>query len=703
MKLKLLYISITAVIFACNSQTKNQDMQNQADHKGEPNNLINESSPYLLQHAYNPVNWYPWGEEALTRAKKEDKPILVSIGYSSCHWCHVMERESFENDTIAKIMNDHFVCIKVDREERPDIDQVYMDAVQAMGQPGGWPLNVFLTSDQKPFYGGTYFPPQGWARLLQNVAKAYDEQREKVEKSADQLTEALATSELVKMDLQHSGESFEQETLVKGYELLAKKFDEKQGGLKGAPKFPMPANWLLLMRYQQLTKNQEARDQLESTLDAMAQGGIYDQIGGGFSRYSTDDEWLAPHFEKMLYDNGQLMSLYSEGYTVFKKQLYKKVVYQTAEWLEREMSENGGFYSALDADSEGEEGKFYVWTKDEIDQALGEDADLISAYYDVSKAGNWEGKSILRMTRSNEEFAKAHDLSIELLHSKLEVANEKLLVARNKRVRPGLDDKILAGWNGLMLKGLADAYKAFHDEKFKKAALKNAQFIKQNMVTDEGKLFRNFKAGKATIDGYLEDYAFVIDGFIATYEITFDEHWLHQAKSLTDYVMEHFSDEHEEMFFYTDNSSERLIARKKELFDNVIPSSNSQMAINLHLMGTLLDNDQYKEKSVNMLATVSSLIEDQLGYVSNWGILYTYLVSPTAEVAIVGEHTDELRNELYETYYPNKVVLGTESESNLPLLKGKSTINNQSTIFVCYNKTCKLPVNTVEEALKQLK
>jgi len=703
MKLKLLYISILVLTFACNSQTQTQEMQKQSDHRGEPNKLINESSPYLLQHAYNPVDWYPWGEEALNKAKKEDKPILISIGYSSCHWCHVMEKESFENDTIAKIMNDHFVCIKVDREERPDIDQVYMDAVQAMGQPGGWPLNVFLTADQKPFYGGTYFPPQGWARLLQNVAKAYDEQREKVEKSADQLTEALATSELEKMGLQNAGKTFEKETLEKGYELLAKKFDKQQGGLKGAPKFPMPANWLLLMRYQQLTKNQEARQQLETTLDALARGGIYDQIGGGFARYSTDDEWLAPHFEKMLYDNGQLMSLFSEGYTVFKKPLYKKVVYQTADWLAREMTDNGGFYSALDADSEGEEGKFYVWTKEEIDEILGEDADLISAYYDVSKAGNWEGKSILRMTRSDEEFAKAHDLRIELLHSKLELANEKLLVARNKRVRPGLDDKVLAGWNGLMLKGLADAYKAFHNDKFLEIAINNAQFIKKNMMTNEGMLFRNFKAGKATIDGYLEDYAFVIDGFISTYEITFDEHWLNQAKKLTDYVMQNFSDKKEEMFFYTDNNSERLIARKKELFDNVIPSSNSQMAINLHLLGTILDNDTYKEKAANMLATMNSLIEEQLGYVSNWAILHTYLTSSTAEVVILGPEANKLRNELYETYYPNKVVMGTRTNSDLPLLHGKTMVNGQTTIFICYNKTCQLPVDNVEEALQQLK
>ncbi|MEP2772892.1 MAG: thioredoxin domain-containing protein [Fulvivirga sp.] len=700
-------ISIAALIaisISCSSpQTNTKDMENPTTHNGEPNRLINASSPYLQQHAYNPVDWYPWGQEALEKAKKEDKPIIVSIGYSSCHWCHVMERESFENDSIAEIMNEHFVSIKVDREERPDVDQIYMDAVQAMGQNGGWPLNVFLTSDQKPFYGGTYFPPQSWAQLLTNVAKAYENKRQEIEESADQLTNAISTSEVIKFELDPSDKPFETDVLKDAYISLSKNFDRRRGGFDRAPKFPMPANWLYLLRYYHFSEDKDALRQLEATLDGMANGGIYDQAGGGFARYSTDADWLVPHFEKMLYDNGQLMSLFSEAYTITGKALYKEVVYQTTDWLEKEMLKNGGFYSALDADSEGEEGKFYVWTQEEFNNIVGSNAQLMADYYNVTANGNWEhGKNILHKTKSDEEFAKKNDLSIEALRSTVEDTDAKLLKARAKRVRPGLDDKILSGWNGLMLKGLADAYEAFGDERFLNLALGNAQFIEKNMI-DNNQLYRSYKDSQASIDGYLEDYAFVIDGFIALYQVTFDEHWLSMAKSLTDYTLEHFYDAKEGMFYFTDDSSQKLIARKKEVFDNVIPASNSQMAINLYLLGVIYDNSDYKEKSKNMLSRMSKLISDQVAYLSNWAILYSYMATPTAEISIVGNKAAQLRNGLFKTYHPNKVVMGAKDSSELPLMKGKYPIDEQSTIYVCYNKTCKLPVHNVEQALEQLK
>ena len=700
------YFLLLGLIATCNSTNEKETVMSHAtEHKkGEANRLINATSPYLLQHAYNPVNWYPWGEEALEKAKKEDKPILVSIGYSACHWCHVMERESFENDSIAAIMNEHFIAIKVDREERPDVDQIYMDAVQAMGQNGGWPLNVFLTSDQKPFYGGTYFPPQAWAQVLQQVARVYKEKRSEVEESADQLTNAIATSEVIKFRLKDNDIEYDTSALERMYEKLAMKFDRHKGGFKGAPKFPMPSNWLFLLRYYHTTNDQEALRQLEVTLSEIARGGIYDQVGGGFSRYSVDEDWLVPHFEKMLYDNGQLVSLYAEAYTATNQELYKEVVYQTIDWLEREMTtKEGGFYSALDADSEGEEGKFYVWTKDEMEQALGAEAKLIMSYYNVKEEGNWEeGKNILHMAITDEEFAKRHGLGVAELKEKVWKADQLLLQGRSKRVRPGLDDKVLAGWNGLMLKGLVDAYMAFGEPKFLDLALKNAHFIDQYLVHDF-QLYRTFKSGNSSIDGYLEDYAFVIDAYTALYEATFDEQWLEKAKGLTEYTIAHFYDDGEKLFFFTDDRSEKLIARKKEVFDNVIPASNSQMALNLYRLGKIYDDKEYLNKSRLMIGKMAALIEQETAYLSNWAILFSNMATPTAEIVIVGTEAGLMRRHLANKYYPNKIIMGATAASDLPLIKGKIAVNGKTTVYVCYNKTCKLPVNSAEKAMEQLK
>lgn len=668
------------------------------------NRLEKASSPYLQQHAHNPVDWFPWGKEALEKAKKEDKPIMVSIGYSACHWCHVMERESFEDEDIAAIMNEHFVCIKVDREERPDVDQVYMDAVHAMGLQGGWPLNAFLLPDQRPFYGGTYFPPQGWAQLCNQIGKVFKEQREDLEKSAEGFMQTLGRSEVEKYGLESTGNQFTKEKLHEMAKKFAENFDLNKGGNNRAPKFPMPVNYRFLLHEGVINQNQESLDHVERTLNNMAWGGLYDQVGGGFTRYSTDMDWFVPHFEKMLYDNGQLVSLYTEAYQVFKHPLYKQTVYQTIDWLEREMtSPENGFYSALDADSEGEEGKFYLWTENEFQTLLGPDADLMIDFYNIT-SGNWEPqKNIPFRSENHDAFAKRNNIELDELEDIIKSTNLKLLNERSKRVRPGLDDKILTGWNALMLKGLCAAFAVFKEDKFLQLALKNAQFILDH-VYDNGHLKRNYKDNQATIDAYLEDYAAVIQAFIALYEVTFDESWLTHAEALTETTLEEFFDKDEELFFFTSNTAEALIARKKEIFDNVIPSSNSMMATNLYHLGILIDNETYIEKSNVMLQRIDRVVTMAPQDLANWAVFYGQRTYPTAEIAIVSNDLTNDMHRLNDLFIPNKVLVGKTSNalSNLVLLASRELVNNESTFYLCYNKACQLPVNTTEDVFKQL-
>lgn len=656
------------------------------------NHLGKETSPYLLQHAHNPVDWYAWGQEAFSKARAENKPILVSIGYSACHWCHVMERESFENEELAQIMNKHFVNIKVDREERPDVDAIYMDAVQAMGVNGGWPLNVFLMPDGKPFYGGTYFPPQNWKRLLYAVSEGFQNHLPDIQKSAEGFTSNMISLETEKYGLVAESPAFESEELDIMYQKLAHSFDPTWGGFERSPKFPMPSIWLFLMRYihDNPSAKEKALEHLTLTLNKITMGGIYDQIGGGFARYSVDGEWFCPHFEKMLYDNGQLLSVYVEAYSLTQLPIYQQTVYETIGWLSREMtSPEGGFYSALDADSEGEEGKYYVWTKAEIDAILGADSVQYCRAYQVTDTGNWEhGVNILW---KNHTF----------LNSDFKEQNAKLLAAREQRIRPGLDDKILCSWNGLALKGLVDAYRVFGEEDFLVLALKNAHFIKDKMLLDS-QLWHSYKNGEAKIQGFLEDYAAVIDAYTSLYQVTFDEKWLHIAEKLTIYVYQNFWDEEDELFFFTDQNAEALIARKKELFDNVIPSSNSMMARNLYTLGLILDRQDFVDIAYLMLAKVKSLVLKNADYLSNWACLATQMVTPTAEIAIVGVDCLKVRAKLEERYYPNKVLSGTKLKSDLPLLENRVALSEQTNIYVCYNKTCKLPVQTVEEAWLQI-
>lgn len=666
------------------------------------NQLINATSPYLLQHAHNPVNWYQWGEAALTRAKNEDKPILVSIGYSSCHWCHVMERESFEDEAIAKIMNDHFICIKVDREERPDIDQVYMEAVQAMGLNGGWPLNVFLTPDQKPFYGGTYYPPQSWTKLLNNIQQTYKTKRTQLEASANELTDILSRNDLERFK-QTSQASALNEDIHAIINKLSSAYDTVWGGMDRAPKFVMPSMWMLLLRCYHVTRDEATMDQIRLTLNKIAMGGIHDQIGGGFARYSVDGQWFAPHFEKMLYDNAQLMSLYAEAYGVTGDQQFREIVQDIYAWLGREMTHpEGGFYSALDADSEGEEGKYYVWTKNELDQQLGQRSDLIADYYDVSDDGNWENKrNILTRRTTDSAFVEAKKITPQQLDNDLKESRAALLEARDKRISPGLDDKIITAWNAMMITGLTDAYRYLGDGKYLQTAEHAVRFLEMK-IKDGTTLHRSFKGRPSATEGFLDDYACMIQAYINLYQVTFNEEYLGKARELMEFTLKNFFDPEDGFFFYTHHEGEELISRKKEIFDNVIPASNSIMARNLLTLGLIYDQDEWLTRADQMISSLSQLIRTEPNYMSNWGIALLESKHPIAEVVFVGNECNQLRKQFQTRYYPFSISLGTPSESDLPLLEGKVTIDNRSTIFVCFNKTCKLPVHTVSDAELQI-
>ncbi len=668
------------------------------------NRLAHETSPYLLQHAHNPVDWYPWGPDALARALAEDKPLLVSIGYSACHWCHVMERESFENEAIARLMNERFVCIKVDREERPDVDAIYMEAVQAMGIRGGWPLNVFLLPDARPFYGGTYFPPQRWAHVVTDVANAYREHRDQLESSAAGFAEHLQISESAKYGLNAPEElefRIEASELNPVFKKLAAGFDLKKGGLARAPKFPMPSVWRFALRYHAATGDPTALQPVLLTLDRMAAGGIYDHVGGGFSRYSTDGDWFLPHFEKMGYDNGQLLNLYAEAFCLTKNPAYAHVLRQTVGWLRREMtSPEGGFYSALDADSEGEEGRFYTWTRAELAEALGPRSAAFNAAFGVTEAGNFQEEATGEETGRNllswqGTVGSWQDFEPDLAN---------LLARRSTRVRPGLDDKILTSWNGLLLRGLVDAYRALGDEETLELARQNARFLTENLTHGDGQLWHSFKNGTAKIEGFLDDYAALIDGFTALYQVTFDESYLRQAERWADSVLARFWDEADGLFFYTDQAAEALIARKKEVFDNVIPASNSMIAHALNDLGLLLDRADFRERAAQLLARVWPLVQQEPAFLTNWAGLATAFVRPTAEVVIVGPDAQRLRQELDAYFFPNKVVAGSRHPDagrvrTIPLLEGRETTGDETLIYVCYAKTCQLPVRTVNEAL----
>lgn len=668
------------------------------------NRLIHATSPYLLQHAYNPVDWYEWGREAFEKAKSENRPILVSIGYSSCHWCHVMERESFENPEIANIMNQSLVCIKVDREERPDIDQLYMEAAQMMGLGGGWPLNVFLTPDQKPFYGGAYFPPVDWAKLILQVGITYKQRPKEIKSSAEQLTSGLQSGLL-------PGKNQSDENLftVRKSELIFSKIvarlDPLDGGLKGAPKFPVPSLWNFLLQYQTYSGDRKALELTQNTLKKMALGGMFDHIGGGFARYSVDSLWHVPHFEKMLCDNAQLVGLYSDTYSLTKDEFYKDVVYETVEWLTLEMrSLEGGFYSAMDADSQGKEGEFYVWEKNEIDMLLGTEARNFSEYYSISKPGNWEGgKNILYVSQTPESFARTKKMTPVQLKEKIKKSRSLLRAKRNSRERPLTDEKVITSWNALMITSLTRAYQTFGDRKLLELALGAISFIEKNLVVD-GRVYRVFnKNQRSGTEGFLEDYACLIQAYLSLYECTFDEKWLMKAASLCEYVSKNFFDPEEKLFHYASGTSEQLIARKKELFDNALPSSNGMMARNLHKMGIMLDKDEWIGMAKNMVSQLSVLLEEDPAYLASWCSALLEITDGMNEVVIIGPQAEKMRYEMSKNYLPFSILAGSVTGSELPLLAEKKPAGKKTTFYVCRNRICKLPVHSLADALAQVR
>ena len=666
------------------------------------NALVHESSPYLLQHAHNPVNWFPWGDAALQKAKTEDKMLIISIGYAACHWCHVMEHESFEDEEVARIMNEHFVCIKVDREERPDVDQVYMTAAQLITGSGGWPLNAIALADGRPFYAGTYFPKNKWMQMLAYFADLKSKNPASLLKSAEQVTTGIHATE--KVSFKAEEKIFSLADLDKQVDSLQVNIDLKKGGINRAPKFPMPSVWAYLLHYHYLSKDENALKAVTITLNNMACGGIYDQLGGGFARYATDMGWHVPHFEKMLYDNAQLVSLYADAYQLTKDPLYKKVVYETLEFIEHELTSPGGaFYSSLDADSEGEEGKYYVWTRAELDEVLGNDAALFAAYYTVTAEGNWEhGNSILLRSEKAEDIAGQFGIDVTELHSIIDKAKTKLMPVRGGRVKPGLDDKVLSSWNALMIQGYTRAYRVFGEQRFLDKALTNAGFLLQHAIADDGEMTRNYKNGRSSINALLDDYAFTIAAFIELYQATFNETWLNLADKLTRYTREYFFDPVSKMFFYTHNQYADLIARKMELSDNVIPSSNSQMARNLFLLGHFLSKDDYISQARQMLVNVQQEVQHNIYFYANWGMVQALFTGALYEVAITGEDCKEKRRQFDEHYLPDIILLGSAGDSDMALLQNKR-VPDQTTIYVCRDKTCDLPVTEVNEALKQFK
>lgn len=683
------------------------------EHK-HTNRLVHETSPYLLQHAHNPVDWYSWGEEALHQAKKEDKPILLSIGYSSCHWCHVMERESFENEAIAGIMNERFINIKVDREERPDLDEIYMHAVQIMTGSGGWPMTVFLTPDLIPFHAGTYFPPEdrqgmpGFPKILVVVSDYYRSHRGEVGKMEEQVKHALhQIAEMVP-----SQETLDSKVFSKAFQVSESQFDPIYGGFGGAPKFPNSMTLSFLLRYWKSTGSKKALEMVEKTLEQMAKGGIYDHLGGGFHRYSTDDRWLVPHFEKMLYDNALLTRSYFEAYQATQKEWYRQVGEEILHYILREMkSPQGGFYSTQDADSEGEEGKFYVWTRDQIKEVLGKEIGTpFCAYYGVAQQGNFEGEaSVVSIASTFEKVSQLYGISITDLEKVFDESRKKLYSEREKRVKPGKDEKILTSWNGLMISGFIDGFKVTGNEKYLNGAKEAAHFILHEMRKD-GNLMRVFNKGKCQVKGYSEDYAFFIQALVDLYEGTFEMEWLKEAEELNRRMIDQFWDERDGGFFFSGKENESLIARSKNPYDNVIPSANSIAVFNLIRLSHLTGEESLKQKAEQTLHLFLNLLEQHpLGFAQMLSGL-SFFLNPE-EIGVIGSRNDlktrSMLKEIYLAYLPNKILSLKDPQEKtdgdwIPFLRDKEASGGPTT-FICKNFTCLPPVKDEKELRKVLK
>lgn len=667
------------------------------------NDLIHETSPYLLQHANNPVSWKAWNKTTLNRAKKEQKLMIVSIGYAACHWCHVMENESFEDATVATVMNANYISVKVDREERPDVDQTYINAVQLMTGSAGWPLNVVTLPDGRPVWGGTYFKREDWIQALKQIQELYKSEPEKLIAYANRLEEGIKNLDLIQINTEEIDfNDFPVKEIVENW---TEKFDAKEGGFKGAPKFMMPNNLQFLLRFAVDNNNKQLLDFVILTLDKMAFGGIYDQIGGGFSRYSTDEKWHVPHFEKMLYDNAQLVSLYSKAFLVTKNTLYKEVVAETLDFIAANLTnDEGGFYAALDADSKTEngnlkEGAFYIYAPEELQVVLKDDFEIFKEYYNINSYGKWENDTyVLIRKKTDFEIITEFNLTPELLSKKKKNWKNILHAHRNKRNKPRLDDKTLTSWNALMLKGYIDAYKAFGNQEYYDAALKNATFISEKQLSKNGALFHTYKNGKSSINGFLEDYAFTIEAFIALYEITLNDKWLLQAKKIADFAIENFFDEDKQMFYFTSKQDPAIITRSFEYRDNVIPASNSVMAHNLFKLSKYFEITDYQSISKQMLKNVLIEINQYPSGFSNWLNLILNFKNNFYEVVVVGKNAEEIVTKFNKNYLPNILIAGSTIKKSEPLFKNRY-VEDETLIYVCQNNTCNLPENNTENAI----
>jgi uncharacterized protein YyaL (SSP411 family) len=666
------------------------------------NSLIHETSPYLLQHAHNPVDWNAWNPEILAKAKKENSLILISIGYAACHWCHVMEHNCFEDEEVAEVMNTNFINIKIDREERPDIDHIYMDALQLMTGSGGWPLNIVALPDGRPFWGATYVKKSDWITVLNQLATLHKTEPDKVVDYATNLATGLRSMNLVAT--KSNEKSIDKAQLEGAVKNWSQYFDTFLGGHKRAPKFMMPGNLDFLLHYATLCKDSDITEYVNTTLTRMAYGGIFDHVGGGFSRYAVDTKWHVPHFEKMLYDNAQLVSLYAKAFAATQDPLYKKVVQETIAFITQElMTPNFAFYSSLDADSLDEhamlkEGAYYVWKEVDLKKLLNDDFPLFKDYYNINSYGYWEEDVyVLIRDASDMELAKKHAISPEELAMRIQRSKEILKKHRATRTRPRLDDKILTSWNGLMLAGLLDAYRYLGNEEYLQLALKNAAFIEENLFKEDGSIFHNHKNGKSTINGFLEDYAAIIQAFIALYEVTFQESWLLKAKELSDYCLQHFIDNQSGLLFFTPDTEEVVVRRSFETTDNVIPASNSIMAVNLFKLSQFFPETSYRATALRMFSGMSpAILENPTSY-ANWMHIGLYLNFPFYEIAIAGADFMAIAKEFRKLYLPNTIIAGTDHKSSLPVLEGRLK-DNQTLIYVCLEGACQLPVTTAKEA-----
>ncbi|MDP9311882.1 MAG: thioredoxin domain-containing protein [Chloroflexota bacterium] len=677
------------------------------------NRLIDETSPYLLQHAHNPVDWYPWGSEALERARAEDKPILLSVGYSACHWCHVMERESFEDEDTAALMNEHFVNIKVDREERPDIDAIYMQAVQAMTQHGGWPMTVFLTPQGEPFYGGTYFPPEprygmpSFQQLLSAMSDTWRNRRDDVLTSARELTEHLVTAEQLKA----GAGGLNERLLDQAASSIQQRFDPRYGGWGKAPKFPAPQTIDFLLRQYQRKGDETVRQQAEYTLLRMAHGGMYDQLGGGFHRYSVDEKWLVPHFEKMLYDNGQLARTYLHAYQLTGNTEYRRIVEETLDYIMREMTApEGGYYAAQDADSEGVEGKFFVWTAAEVRQALGEDANLFAQIYDVTTRGNWEHTNILHLPRPIEDIARVTGQPVERLREVVERGKRTLFALREQRVHPQRDDKVLTNWNGLMLAAMADAGRVLDRQDYLESAQHNAEFVLTAMRVN-GRLRHSYKDGQAKVEAFLSDYALYAEGLLTLYRATFELRWLQAARDLAEHMLAHFWDQEQGGFFQTSDEHETLIARPKDLFDEAVPSGNAVAAHVLLQLGALLGEPEYDRRARATIELVTSALQQYPSAFATMLNALDFALAVPREVAIMGEPRDAAIQRLIDAldtlWLPNVIVAAAHPDDTaaaelVPLLRERPLRDGKATAYVCRSFVCNLPTTEPDEMLRQL-